>query len=207
MYFMNGTVQNAHAPAHEWTFTKLAGGSITEAIGAIGTVVLAIVGLAGLDPRLLASIATIVFGAAMLTQGVAYQGAYEMAGRSSTAFFAGVAGIVLGILALFNTAAQTLLPAALIVFGASILLASFGSPSVRSVVGGGSASTFAGVSSWSGGELMVGVAAVTLGILAVIGLSSMVLTLVGLLALGVALLFRGFAAGNAAISMSESTSA
>jgi len=203
---MNGTFQHVHAPAHDWSLTKLAGGSITEAIGAIGTVVLAIIGLAGLDPRFLASIATIVFGAAMLIEGVARQGATGMAGGSSTAFFAGAAGIVLGILAFFSASAQTLLSVALLVFGASILLAGFSAPSLRSTVAGGSVSASASVPLWSGGELMVGLAAVTLGILAVIGFSPIVLTLVGLLCLGAAMLFRGFVTGSAAIEMSQSSS-
>ena len=47
------------------------GGSMIEAVGGIATVVLAIVGLAGLVPIYLAAIAAIVLGAALLLQGIA----------------------------------------------------------------------------------------------------------------------------------------
>src|SRR5262249_7927802 len=119
---MNATnAETAHAPAHEWSITKLAGGSVTEAIGAIGAVVLAIIGLAGILSSLMASIATIVIGAALLMEGIASR-QFVFTRELKAGFFAGVAGTILGILALFGTAPQTLLAVALIVFGVSFLL-------------------------------------------------------------------------------------
>ena len=44
-------------------------GGFVDALGGIATIVLAIIGLSGVKPDILASIATIVFGAALLIQG------------------------------------------------------------------------------------------------------------------------------------------
>ena len=44
-------------------------GGLVDAVGGIATIVLAVVGLAGVNPPLFAAIATIVFGVALLIQG------------------------------------------------------------------------------------------------------------------------------------------
>jgi hypothetical protein len=198
---MNATnVESAHAPAHEWNLTRVAGSSITEAIGAIAAVVLAIIGLAGILSNLLASVATIVIGAAMLLEGVAYRPvASHLAmarGRGFTGeFFGGITGIVLGILALFGTVPQTLLAVALIVFGASFLLGNFEFSQWQALEGSQQqeAMSFGFV---PGGHVLMGLGALVLGILAVIGLSPLTLILVGLLSLGTVALFNGIGAGS-----------
>src|SRR5262245_42775978 len=128
---MNTTMQTSHEPAREWNVTRTAG-TATEAIGAIAVVVLAIIGLAGLFSSLLASIATIVLGAAILLEGVTTDSTYAkttggvhfamFSGAFTTETLGGVAGIVLGILALFGGYSQTFLAVALIVFGATFLI-------------------------------------------------------------------------------------
>src|SRR5262249_29251602 len=58
-------------PERQKSIKVVAGGSITEAICGAAVVVLAIIGLAGVLPGTLASIATIAFGVALLAQGSA----------------------------------------------------------------------------------------------------------------------------------------
>jgi len=171
----------------------VAGSSITEAIGAIGAVVLSIIGLAGVLSNLMAAIATIVVGAAILIVGLRRLPSPRARGFT-TEFFAGVAGIVLGILALFGTFTQTLLAVALIVFGASFLLGGFEFWQWPGVQGGEGEAEMVGFG--SGGHVLVGLGALVLGILAVIGLSPLTLILVGLLCIGaVALCYEMLAAG------------
>src|SRR5215831_16884686 len=84
---------------------------LVDAFGGIATVVLAIIGLSGVNPEALMSIGTIVFGAALLILGGAILSEYtQMAvseamapssgGSVSVLFLVGVAGMVLGVLAL-----------------------------------------------------------------------------------------------------------
>jgi hypothetical protein len=169
--------------------------------------------LAGVDPSLLAAIATIVFGAAVLAQGWACNISYrryasatsiveettDANSPSSADLLGGLAGIVLGILALLlgESGLLTLLSAALIVFGATLILstaaiAQVGWHSQAVAQAGkpvGASVTLPAVRS---GHLLVGLAAVTLGILAVIGLASETLILAGLISLGAALLLSLF---------------
>lgn len=193
---MNTSVETMQHQSSRGTGLKwVAGGSMVEAIGALATIALAIVGLAGVLSAPLAAIATIIFGAAILIECGAFatgravnakMSAERMAeyGANSPEFLGGVAGIILGILALLGVAAATLLSVAVLVYGGTLLLSSISS---RAESG-----TFeSGLELGSGSRLMVGVAAVVLGILAIVGSSSLTLVLVGLLTLGAAALFSG----------------
>ena len=190
-----------HPHERETAFKWVAGGSMMEAIGAIATIALAIVGLAGVFSPTMAAIATIVVGAALLIEGSASGAAqtYTRAGEvsrtaaesfespdTSAAFLGGVAAIVLGILALLGVASLTLVSVAAIVLGASFMLAGLSQSSAFPAAGSG--------------HTMVGLAAAVLGILAVVGLSSLVLVLVALLVLGGGALFGGSAQGARAVS-------
>src|SRR5579862_8688911 len=138
---MNGTSYPAQAPAQaqpeRTSWAVGIGGSMAEALGGIASVALAIIALVGVIPKELTAIATIVLGAAFFCEGgtiaaayrqllsgwgVARQGSFS--GGMTVEFMAGVAGIVLGILALFLNFGATLLGAASIVFGAAMLLSS-----------------------------------------------------------------------------------
>lgn len=81
----------------------------------------------------MAAIATIILGAAILTQGGAFTAGHFASGAGyetkiseptgvSASFLAGISGIVLGILALLGIAAPTLLAVTVIVFGGSLRL-------------------------------------------------------------------------------------
>ena len=205
---MNATDTHALSQSEkEWALHGAERVSFTEAIGAVGAVVLAVVGLAGILPQTLAAIATIVVGAAILMEGRTTASRSHstvsrvvgemqpLSGGLTVEFIGGVAGIVLGILALFGTHPETLLAAAVIVFGATLLLAGaalaqwtrmmeFRLHERVNDVGRDAAMS-------SGGETLIGLGAIVLGILGVIGLEPLTLILVGLLSLGVAVLYNG----------------
>jgi hypothetical protein len=205
-------------PTIESLLSGIAGGSITEGIGAVATIALAIVGLAGIYTDIVAAVATIVIGAIILMEGGLVSSAYrrlaaqgangnqirELGSGVTAEFFGGLAGIILGILALFGRFPPTLLAVAILVFGAAVLL------------GGGTVSRL----SWllqsqhqagaqgnngnvnvvgTGGHTLIGLATIVLGILAIIGLAPMILIQVGLLSLGAGALFSGSTMNNGAV--------
>ena len=187
-------------------------GGFVDALGGIATIVLAIIGLSGVKPEILISISTVVFGAALLIQGGAMLSEFAAieampeasaagGGGLSSLFLVGVAGIVLGVLALLGVAPATLPAAAEITFGAALVLSSSAvwhlltaqsiaarfqgrSPMARLV-----ASEIAVGS--SGLQAMAGLAVIVLGILAVAGVFPQQLTLIALLAAGAALVMTG----------------
>ena len=197
---MNGTETKAiHGPIPEATSNELAGSSLAEAIGAVAASILAILGLAGISSWLVASVATIVIGGAFVltgwaagarTQTAALPGmraaATERGSSVSARSLGGLAGIVLGILSFFLPTFQTLLAVAVLVYGTALLLGAwmglFPAWRIQEDIHEGPAPI-------AGGLVMVGVAALVLGILAIIGLSPETLILVGLLSLGVGALF------------------
>jgi hypothetical protein len=199
------------------------GGSLVAGACGIGAIVLAILGLANLAPLTMLGIATLVVGAALLAEGAAIAAkhaaglehgwfnrqAFAMLGSGLTAEFAGwVAGIILGILALLGIAAGVLIPVATIVFGASILLGSRGAAEfarfgvrpfttmeTEHVV---PESVFAS----AGGGTMLGIGAIVLGILALVGMAPDTLCLIAFNVLGCAVLLSGSAiAGRMAASL------
>ncbi len=187
------TAESVHHSTRETAAKWIAGGSALEAVGAIATIALAIVGLAGVFSSTMAAIATIVVGAAMLleggsagsteylSRGTGFEAMEVTSGGLSAAFLGGVAGIVLGILALLGISSQTLLSVAVLAFGASYLLTGVAASQSRFLVAS------------AGGQVFVGLAAAVLGILAVIGIDPLILVLVGLLAVGTGTLFSGSA--------------
>jgi hypothetical protein len=125
-----------HEQVRQWEHTALT----TELLLAIGAVVLSILGIIGVFPPDLAAIAVIGLGTILLFQGgnviLHYRELLDEAGatnlvsasavsRGITAeFLAGMAGIVLGILALLRIVPMTLLSVAVITYGATLMLTS-----------------------------------------------------------------------------------
>ncbi|CAN2533187.1 hypothetical+protein [Methylocapsa aurea] len=115
-------------------------GGLVDAVGGIATIVLAVCGLAGVNPPLMAGIATIVFGVALLIQGGAMLSEYAQiifpagaktanfehfgGGSLSAVFLVGAAGIVLGVLSLLGINSGVLTPIATIAFGTALVLSS-----------------------------------------------------------------------------------
>lgn len=226
---MNAAVSQSRSPE-----TAAAFGGAMDAIGGIATAVLAIIGLAGYRPELLAGVATIVFGAALLIQcGTLlseYSQVFSTAGAMQTASDAvggdglaamlpvGIAGIVLGILSLLGMATYALTAISVIAFGAALMLSA---QSVRklyrmqSEVKRTSLSTYttreflagemAGGS--AGIQFLVGLGAVVLGIIAVAtgaDVRSEMLTLVALLIVGLTNIISGSALSGLVLSFMRS---
>jgi len=211
---MNTTeAQTLHGTLSASLSSEATGRSVAEAIGGIAAVILAVIGLAGILSNLLAAIATIVIGAGVLVEGwaigascrqlsatsVAREHTAGFGGALTAEFLGGIAGIVLGILALFRMFPDTLLAVALLVFGATLLL---GSLAASQLYWRSSALAQSGTEAWAAatfpvafsGQLLVGLGAVVLGILAVLGLAPMTLILVGLLSLAAVMLLGQFRA-------------
>jgi len=216
----------------EHTFQEAATyGGVVDAIGGVATVVLAIIALSGIHEQMLAAIAAIVFGAALLIQGgtmlteytklVFPAGAVDPAeniaggGGLSALFLVGAAGIVLGVLALINIAPQTLIAAAVIAFGGAMLLSSnsvwhlyrakhsWQQLEITRRLSGGEILAGEMASGSAALQCLAGLAAIVLGILAVTGTFPNVLTLVGLLILGATVLLTGSTLSGAAMSFME----
>jgi hypothetical protein len=206
-------------------------GGLADAIGGAATIILAIVALSGVGQSLLAAIATVVFGAALLIQGgtmlteftklMAPPGAAGTAeelvggGGLSALFLVGAAGIVLGVLALVGISAQTLTAAAVIAFGGALLLSSNSVwrlyRAERASYRAGAAGTLSRAEFLAGEmasgsavlQALSGLAAVILGILAVTGTNPSVLIPVGLLVLGATVLLTGSTLSGAVMGFME----
>jgi hypothetical protein len=160
-----------------------------------------------------------VFGAALLVEGGAILsdyariifpagekgGSLEEFGGSSLAsvFLAGGAGIALGILSLPGVHAMILTAVATIVFGSALILSAnsvrnlhllkrAATPSTPQTMTSGAEILANEMTSGTAGvQMLTGVAAIVLRILAVAGTSTAMLTLVALLVLGSALIMTG----------------
>jgi hypothetical protein len=203
-------------------------GGFADAVGGIATIVLAIVALAGVHLDMMVAIATIIFGAALLIHGGMMLSEYaniifpsgattttsEFGGGSLAAvFLVGAAGIVLGVLALIGIDPIELTAIAVIAFGGALVLSSNAVWHLhllrRSLIAGndpqdrrvGSEMLAGEMASGSAGmQALAGLASIVLGILAVVGTNSAVLTLVALLVLGTTILLTGSALSGAVLS-------
>ncbi|WP_300180281.1 hypothetical protein [Bradyrhizobium sp.] len=207
-------------------------GGLVDAIGGVATVVLAIIALSGIDAPQLDAIAIIVFGAALLIQagtmlteytklifptGMAQSGEEGVGGGLPALFLVGAAGIVLGILSLLNVVPSMLMAAAVIAFGAALLLSSNSvwhlhrakQTSLR--LGGGQmlsgSEILAGemASGSAGVQCVAGLTGIVLGILAICGIYTDILTLVALLVLGATVLLTGSTLSGTAMGSGDST--
>jgi hypothetical protein len=196
-------------------------GLMTEGAAGIAVIALTVVALAGVSTEVLASIAAIVIGVGLMVQAfnsaaeearvtapntaVNTQGAV-LSGEVMVDCMCGLTGIVLGILALVGITAAYLLSAALIVFGGSLLLGGAISlrPRTLAVTGPGSETqitSYQGSPAAGGMEILIGLAAIVLGILSVVMAPSGVLVLVGFLAVGAALLVVSASFAGAALRL------
>lgn len=192
---MNG--QTINHPLHRIWPETIAGGSVTEGIGAFSAMILAILGLAGIFTNIVASVATIVVGAVFLAESMLAKSAAQILSSQGTAtgagagmgagFFGGVAGIVLGILSFFHPMPEKLISVAVLVFGAALFLSGGTLARLNTLLN----QPQGAVAVSSSGSPFIGLAVTVLGLLAVIGLVPMTLALTGLLCLGAGALFSG----------------
>jgi hypothetical protein len=206
--------------ANKSMFEIALGRSLSGSIGGAAAVVLAILGLANIYPHFMVAIATIAIGAALLFKALAITAEYpkllaetgtsagELGSGISAELLAGGAGIVLGILALLGVGFLPLTEIAVIVFGAGLI---FGSAAVKSLNALKASAAGAEemtrkvseniVSSAMGTQVFVGLGAIVLGILSLIGLQPLALTLIALLAIGATSLLTGSAVTGKMASM------
>jgi hypothetical protein len=197
--------------AHEWENTALRG----ELVLACGSVVLAILGLAGVLREDLAAIAVIGLGVLLIFAGanvvLRYTELLYEAGATTNAhstevsrgitaeFIAGIAGVVLGILALLRIVPMTLMSSAVITYGATLLLTSRECAWLTSISKENEVVQQLMHSmgmTVAGAQVLVGLGALVLGILGVIGIEPIILVLVALLAVGASMLLRSSFAGG-----------
>lgn len=191
-------------------------GSSVEAIAGAAAVVLAILGLAAIEPAFMLTVATIALGAALVAEAVGVSAEYarvlsrssdrsslhrlELGGGMGMQFAGGSAAIVLGILGLIGLVPTTLIAIAAIVLGVA-LAANSGVMvrlnALRAEPAGNHEMArrvaYEAMNAVSGTEVLVGLGAIVLGILALIGLASQTLELVAVLALGAAVVMTGSA--------------
>jgi len=185
-----------------------AGGAVVEGVGSLAAVVLAILGIVGLVPVYMASVAAIVIGAALLAQATAIAGEYtrllshvsggtlgavELGTGMTAEFVIGGSAITLGILSLVGIHPLVLLPCAVIAIGAALVLTSgtttrLNDLKLEAAEAGALAQSIsrAAVSGATGVQVLAGLAAAVLGIIALVSIDPLQLTLVGLLVGGAA---------------------
>jgi hypothetical protein len=183
--------------------TRDMGLTVDETVGGLALIILGILALAGVYPALLISIATIVAGVAIVFMSLAlsreFTNALSAFGRGIVASeegvgagtIAGIAGIVLGILAVLGLARPTLIAVALIVFGVAVFLDFIMASQTRALrMTGATTSTESGriaLSAAAGtemGSVLFATALVVLGILALTGVQSEILIAVAFLSFG-----------------------
>ena len=197
----------------------------SEAVCGAVAIVLTILGLAHVAPVFLVAVAAIAIGIALGIQGMSIAIEYgrllarvgeagaqfaDFAGHSSwtTGILAGAGGIVLAILALLGIDSVDLVAIAVIAYGGGLIL-NVGSGIQHSAARLAMQSLEQPyqrlasdvMSSSVGAQVMAGLAAVVLGILALAGFSSLVLVLVAILALGTFILVNGSTLGGVLISI------
>lgn len=205
----------AEGPEEKTLEHAIVGGTTIEAIGGATAVVLSIIGLARIFPGFMAAVSAIALGVALLFEGgfIASEysrilkhsgngklGTAELGGGLSTQALAGGAVIVLGILALLGIESWVLLPVSALILGAGVLFGSgvvsrLNAIKIESSEENERAQRIAQemVSATAAGQLLVGLSAIVLGILALIGVAPDVLTLVAMLAIGASILLSGSA--------------
>jgi hypothetical protein len=164
------------------------------------------------------AIAVLTIGAALVSQGGTISMEYAslllrishtkpenapVGGGIGIAVLAGVAGIVLGVLALVTVSPNVLLPVAVIVFGAALIGGSGDATRLYSLKLEQSGAderlqqvARESLSAGSSTQVLIGLGGVVLGILALIGYEWTVLTLAALLAFGIAMLLSSTAVVN-----------
>ncbi|MGD0232264.1 MAG: hypothetical protein ABSC19_18225 [Syntrophorhabdales bacterium] len=193
----------------------LMGGSLAQTIAGAGAIVLSILGLLGMLPEALLAVSTIAVGAAFLMASGSIASRFnavltqitrttpetgEMAIGMTTEFISGIAGIALGVLSLLGVVPTILLPVAAIMFGFTLLFGVGVQTRLMDLeTQCGAAHEMArrvareAASAGSGIQILLGLGAITLGIVSLVGVVPFTLTLVAMLSLGGATLFSGAA--------------
>ena len=189
-------------------------GSLIELVVGIGAAVLAILGLVGQLPEVLLAVAVVAIGAAFIvksrsiitrfhvfTKETSDIATDDLAMGMATEFTAGVAGVVLGILAMMGFVPLIMLSVSAIVFGLSLVVG-VGAENSLNEIESACGTTHHGVrekvketiSAASAVPMLLGISAAVLGVLSLVGIvMPMILILTAVLAVGGAMAFNGIA--------------
>lgn len=190
-----------------------AGSAIAAFVGFLG-VVLCVFGLVGINAPTMAAVSTILIGGALLIEGGsiaarsrklgAEVGTQEanlgIGGEMAVESLVGMAGIVMGVLALLDIYPLTLMAAAGIIMGSGLLVESSLEAQLSRVHlisyqqrRSAEQITQQVVEASAGADILFGLSGIVLGILALVGFVPLTLILVTMLTLGVGILFGGSA--------------
>jgi hypothetical protein len=220
---MADVVAQPHVHEERVSAEVILGGALAETITGAGVVVISIIGLAGFMPTTMMSLAAIGLGMSFLFEGGAVvtrlsnllsevtEGRFDIAelgGGLTVEFIAGFGGITLGILSLIGVAPTILIPIAAIAFGGALVIGSGVKARVNHLmITNHTEDSLArkiareAVLAVSGVEILIGMGAVALGILGIIGIFPMVLSLVANLSVGSMVLLVGTALGGRMLSL------
>lgn len=186
----------------------LTGGFVGKGFGGLAAIVLSILGLAGLGAPVMACVAAIVIGAAMLWEGGAVLSQFDNVVSGSTfgsvlkieagtllLLACGLGGGTLSVLALLGIHRAAMISIAAIVYGAALAAGSSVTYAVELALPWREkrpAEAFPGSRAGASGvEILAGLGAVVLGILALSGFAVLPLNLIAALTIGTAVLFSG----------------
>jgi hypothetical protein len=214
------TVATEHVPEeqiHEEKKTAevIFGGSVVEGLVATGAVVLSIIALTGGFPELLLAVSVIALGVALMFEGAAislrlYNLLSETARNNFTMAelglgttvetIAGIFAAALGVLSILQIHPMILIPAAIILVGASLILGAGANARINAIrVRKTEEHPFAQEVTrqivWASTEIqvLIGVGAITLGILSLCSVAPMILSLVAILGMAGSILLSGTA--------------
>src|SRR5262249_19253970 len=109
-----------------------------------------------------------------------------------------------GLLAVLHIAPMQLVPIAVVVFGSSLLMGHWATSRVSALSFGATPEVHAvareAALAAASSQMLVGIGAVTLGIIAIVGIEATTLTLAALLALGASLVLSGTTVGSTMMS-------
>jgi len=199
------------------------GGSAFQALCGITAGILTILGLATVAPVTMAAIAAIAIGVGLLFEGSALAMRYrrlpeeltegrwatmELIEGTAGQFFGGLAGLVFGILALVGVAPAVTLPIAVLLFAIALLTGSGTTLRLSNLQDRPEAHRWVGyrvvTSAAAGFQVLLGLAAGVLGVLALIGTTPIILSLVALLVTAVAVVVSGAAISGRIVTMLRS---
>jgi hypothetical protein len=194
-------------PSDRKTVVVVESGASIEVITGLAAIVVAVIGIDGYRPVVMASIATLLLGIALATQGGAIASRWratlrgldgtrfdrgELLGGIGTEVFGGAVGIVIAIVALAGVMPAVLVAVAAIVFGGALLLGGAAQPELAHLGPARNESRAPAVEASGGIMVVVGIAAAVLGILALLNVGPVVvLALIAMLCVGAALVFAG----------------
>jgi hypothetical protein len=194
----------------------VASGSIFEAIAGVTSVLLAVLGLAGVLPSILAPVAAVFLSAAMFVEGSViaarvyrlYRGSggsadMDLSGGLGAEVLAGLLGLTLGTLALAGVNPPVLLSVTALGLGTGVLFGSATTPRLGSIVVSGNVSGVEdpatpklapfSLGTAAGVQVLIGITTIVLAVLALLGMAPVVSSLVVFLLVGLTMVLEGAA--------------